>query len=115
MLILIIINNQLTRLITNTITCIKILLRVERIVPVQLCTVSFAPLQDMDIYCRVPARWSLQQTHPGLRAATRHLIALATNGLIHVKPDYFSHNDLQKNNFKIKTNLTFDPLFTKIG
>ncbi len=24
------------------------------------------------IYCRVPARWGLQQTHPGLRAATRH-------------------------------------------
>ncbi len=23
-------------------------------------------------YCRVPARWRLQQTHPGLRAATRH-------------------------------------------
>ncbi len=24
------------------------------------------------IYCRVPARWGLQQTHPGLRASTRH-------------------------------------------
>ncbi len=24
------------------------------------------------IFCRVPARWGLQQTHPGLRAATRH-------------------------------------------
>ena len=24
------------------------------------------------IYCRVPARWGLQQTHPGLRTATRH-------------------------------------------
>ncbi len=24
------------------------------------------------IYCRVPARWGLQQTHPGLRAATTH-------------------------------------------
>ncbi len=24
------------------------------------------------IYCRLPARWGLQQTHPGLRAATRH-------------------------------------------
>ncbi len=24
------------------------------------------------IYCRVPAGWGLQQTHPGLRAATRH-------------------------------------------
>ncbi len=24
------------------------------------------------IYCHVPARWGLQQTHPGLRAATRH-------------------------------------------
>ena len=23
-------------------------------------------------YCRVPARWGLLQTHPGLRAATRH-------------------------------------------
>ncbi len=25
-----------------------------------------------DRYCRVPTRWGLQQTHPGLRAATRH-------------------------------------------
>ncbi len=27
-----------------------------------------------DIYCCVPARWGLQQTHPGLRAATRHRV-----------------------------------------
>ncbi len=26
------------------------------------------------IYCRVPERWGLQQTHPGLRAATRHRV-----------------------------------------
>ncbi len=26
------------------------------------------------LYCRVPARWGLQQTHPGLRAATRHRV-----------------------------------------
>ena len=29
-------------------------------------------LQPRDIYCRMPARWGLQQTHPGLQAATRH-------------------------------------------
>ena len=26
----------------------------------------------LGIYCCVPARWGLQQTHPALRAATRH-------------------------------------------
>ncbi len=41
------------------------------------------------IYCRVPERWGLQQTHPGLRAATRHGVR----------------------DFKKKTNRSFDPPF----
>ncbi len=31
-----------------------------------------APNRSDYEYCRMPARWGLQQTHPGLRAATRH-------------------------------------------
>ena len=53
------------------------------------------------IYCHMPARWALQQTHPGLRAATRHGVR------------DFSNKYLEK--FSKETDRTFDPLFTKAG
>ncbi len=30
--------------------------------------------REISKYCHVPARWGLQQTHPGLRAVTRHCL-----------------------------------------
>ncbi len=90
-------------------------------------------LMSMYIYCRVPARWVLQQTNPGLRAVTRHgardpLVrpqvdqtckpdqAFAANDLIHVKhlTWLFSHNYLYKN-LKKKRITHLIRFFTKAG
>ncbi len=52
--------------------------KVTRIKPCQVCLghMCYFKMKQYFIgnplYCRVPARWGLQQTHPGLRAATRH-------------------------------------------
>ena len=55
--------------------------------------VIMAAIRQSDIYCCVPARWGLQQTHPGLLAATIHVKHLTW---------LYSHNYLYKK--KIKRN-----------
>ena len=35
-------------------------------------TINIYKLDQFGMYCRVPARWGLQQTHTGIQAATRH-------------------------------------------
>ncbi len=45
------------------------------------------------IYCRVPARWGLQQTHPGLRAATRQGVR---DPLVHSQVDYLAITTYKK-------------------
>ena len=45
--------------------------------------------KEVRIYCCVPARWGLQQTHPGLRAATRHGVR---DPLVRSQVDYSSHS-----------------------
>ncbi len=59
------------------------------------------------IYSRVPARQGLQQTRPGLQAATRHGVR---DPLVRSSLALTTYK-----NFKKKTDRTFDPLFTKTG
>ncbi len=56
---------------------------------------NMGQIVKLSIYCRVPARWGLQQTHPGLRAATRHGVR---DPLVRSTPNLtiLADNDLQK-------------------
>ncbi len=47
-------------------------LKIYRMLIEMICSWVSCFFWECSAYCRVPARWGLQQTHPGLRAATRH-------------------------------------------